>query len=97
MQRIYYPETLGITLSFSKDYPIYHQFTRVLRISKGERIIFFNGDRKDIVYEVIDITRSSMELLQKNIIEKPLDRASRVTLYQALPNKIEKLEYILQK
>ena len=97
MQRIYYSEKLSASLSFPKTHPIYHQFSRVLRSRIGDRVVFFNGSGQDIVYEIHEISKSNIELVQKNIIEKSPDRLTQISLYQALPNKLEKLEYILQK
>jgi len=77
---------------------IIHQLLNVLRYKIWQEIIFFNGK------ELIDYKYSIQEIWKKYIklffIEKIIKNEyynKKVYLYQALPNKIDKIEDILDK
>jgi 16S rRNA (uracil1498-N3)-methyltransferase len=96
MQRFYVTFPLGVDLEIT-DPDIYHQLTRVMRVSVGESIILFDGDGSETEYEIIDITKKVLSLRGKERRFPKTENKKRITLYQALPNKIEKIEYIIEK
>lgn len=76
---------------------LYHQITRVLRMQIGENCIFFEEGGDNLIYEITSIDKKSVEL--KRISTSPGLKPDplKIVLVQALPNKLEKLEFILQK
>jgi 16S rRNA (uracil1498-N3)-methyltransferase len=79
------------------DPDIHHQLTRVMRISVGESIILFDGDGSETEYEITYITKKVLSLRGKERRFPKIENKKHITLYQALPNKLEKLEYIIEK
>jgi RsmE family RNA methyltransferase len=96
MQRFYVTFPLKIDLEIT-DADIHHQLTRVMRVSMGESIVLFDGDGSETEYEIIHITKKSLSLRGKGRRFPKTENTKQVTLYQALPNKMEKIEYILEK
>jgi len=96
MQRFYTEEKLADELVI-RDADMHHQISRVLRMQKGDACIFFAGNFVDEVYEIVEISKSQIVLKRVDSIQKSRDTSTRVVLCQSLPNKIEKLEYIIQK
>lgn len=96
MQRFFVTFPLSIDLTLT-DIEIVHQLTRVLRVQIWEEIVLFDGDGSETLYEVIDITKKSLSLRGKDRKFPNTEPTRNITLYQAMPNKIEKIEYILQK
>ncbi len=96
MQRFFVPFPLTIDIILT-DPDIVHQFTRVLRFQAGDHVALFDGDGSETEYEILSIEKKSIAL--KGIARRfpQTEPKKSVTLYQALPNKIEKIEYILQK
>lgn len=79
------------------DTNMVHQLTRVLRITVWEHIALFSGDGTEMEYEIISIDKRSLWLRGVASRVPDTEPHKRATLYQALPNKYEKIEYILQK
>lgn len=75
-----------------------HQITRVLRLQKGESIVVFDGDGSESEYRITHQEKRAIHLerIQK-LYPKHRESDIHITLYQALPNKHEKLEWIIQK
>lgn len=96
MQRFFVDFPLAIDMSIT-DSNMVHQLTRVLRIQVGESIILFSGDGVDHEYEVQYIDKKSIQLRGKSNIIRNSESRKKVYLFQALPNKYEKIEYIIQK
>lgn len=96
MQRFFVTFPLSIDMSIT-DTDILHQLTRVLRINIWEHIILFSGDGTETEYEIISIEKKSIWLRGKSQCTPTTEPKKQVALYQALPNKYEKIEYILQK
>lgn len=97
MQRFFFPHlSLGKDIIIS-DISFIHQVSRVLRYSIGENIVLFNGDGREYIYSIHSITKKEIGLLFDSNHENRWDPKMPVRLYQALPNKYEKIEYILQK
>jgi 16S rRNA (uracil1498-N3)-methyltransferase len=96
MQRFFVSFPLSIDVKLT-DMDMIHQFTRVLRIAPGEHVILFDGDMSETEYEIVSIEKKSISL--KGVARTFPQREPQkcITLYQALPNKVEKIEYILQK
>jgi 16S rRNA (uracil1498-N3)-methyltransferase len=96
MQRFFVTSPLPIDLILT-DTDIVHQLTRVMRIQIWEEIVLFDGDWSESAYEIISITKTALSLRGKNRTFPKTEPGSSISLYQAMPNKLEKLEYILQK
>jgi 16S rRNA (uracil1498-N3)-methyltransferase len=79
------------------DMDIVHQLIRVLRVSIWDHIVLFTGDGIDMEYEITDIAKKVIRL--KGVAQHVIDDEMRqqIILHQALPNKYEKIEYIIQK
>lgn len=90
-------ELFGMQEYILKDDDIYYQLTKVLRAKNGDEIIFFNGvDLKDYVYKIGSIDKKHIICSFQYEIEKKANKKN-ISLYQAFPNKIDKIELILQK
>ncbi len=99
MQRFYLPDTPllleGIIIT---DTEILHQLTRVLRSQVGDTYILFDGKTpEDHVYQVTEISKKSISFSYIKKVEKNSELDFELVLYQAIPNKFSKLEYIAQK
>lgn len=107
MQRFYIPhfKKRDEFLLNDKDAPrtfptghIFHQLVKVLRVRKLEKIILFNWiDNLDLVFQITEINKKNIKLKFIEEVEKKTELNFELNLYQALPNKLEKIEYILQK
>lgn len=96
MQRFFVTSPLGIDVILT-DKDIYHQLTRVLRIQVGEQVSLFDGDGSETIYAVTAIDKKSVALRGQDRVFPQTEPKRVITLYQAMPNKHEKIEYILQK
>lgn len=96
MQRFFvsFPLSIDITIT---DKDIHHQLTRVLRIQVGEHVILFDGDGSETEYEVVFIDKKSISLRGQGRVFPSTEPKKKISLYQAIPNKYEKIEYIIQK
>jgi 16S rRNA (uracil1498-N3)-methyltransferase len=96
MQRFFVTFPLQIDMVLT-DADIFHQLTRVLRASIWDHIILFTGDGIDMEYEIIGIDKKAIRL--KGVAQHLVDAEPRqqIILHQAIPNKYEKIEYIIQK
>lgn len=64
----------------------------------GDNYIFFDGKTpEDYVYKVTEISKTSISLSYEQKTQKNSELDFGMTLYQAVPNKFSKLEYIVQK
>ncbi len=97
MQRIYYPDMCWKTQLYIEDSDLIHQIIKVLRMRINDECIFFDGkNSQDFVYKIGEIGKKNILFEQKEMIQKHISHFE-LHLYQALPNKLEKLEWILQK
>lgn len=96
MQRLYVTSPLSIDVTIT-DKDIYHQLTRVLRIRIGDRVVLFDGDGSETEYEVTHIDKRSIAMRWQDRRYPGREPKKHITLYQGMPNKLEKMEYILQK
>ena len=97
MQRFYLPNIeFGTKLTIT-DTDLLHQLQRVLRIKIGQRVLFFGEGTNDKCYQLD--TTNAKEAVFSFVEEKEnaLSPKRNLTVLQALPNKIEKIEWILQK
>lgn len=79
------------------DKELVHQIAVVLRSRVGDYFIFFDWKTfVDKVYRLQLITKNALEF---KFVEDKIKNEEKweITLYQALPNKLEKFEYIVQK
>lgn len=99
MQRFYF-ELLeesddSITI---KNPEILNQLNKVLRVKPWDELVFFNWkDEKDFIYKIISVDKREIYLEKEGYIEVESEIDFNLNIIWALPNKLEKLEYILQK
>ena len=96
MHRFFVPFLLTTDLILTEE-AIIHQLTRVLRVEVGEHIVLFDGDGSETEYMLESLEKKSIHLRWIDRRFPDTEAKKKITLYQALPNKIEKIEYILQK
>lgn len=77
---------------------LFHQLTSVLRIKSGNEVCFFEaGSSNDFIYSLAKVEKHSLSFTyqdkQKSVSEHPF----QLILAQAIPQKSEKWEWILQK
>lgn len=96
MQRFYFEIPLWGDL-FIEDKDFFHQISHVLRSVIWDLIAIFNWDSYDYVYEISEITKKWIKLSLKEKNKNIKDHDLAINLFQAIPNKYEKIEYILQK
>lgn len=96
MQRIYLNHENKNSLEI-KDKELVHQLTKVLRQKVGNEVIFFDGvNNIDRVYKIEEIWKKDVSFTFISDVEK-YQETSKIILNQALPNKLDKIELILQK
>ncbi len=95
LHRFYIEENLREGEITLRDEEVLHQLRDVFRLSKGDKVIFFNNDGFDYIYEanLISKKEAGFTFVQKtsNIIPK-----SKVTLYMSLIKK-DNFELVLEK
>lgn len=98
MQRIYLPNTHFSENLCINNKEIHHQITRVMRARIGDEFVFFDGQsQRDFCYTILEISKREIHFLRENIKEKKVEVFPEMILYQALPNKLDKIEHIVQK
>jgi len=98
MQRIYLPHTQFSEELVLTDLGIHHQLTRVMRARIWDRVLFFDGvSQKDYIYEITSIDKKTVWFQMIEEIENNSESNVNIHVFQALPNKLSKLEYIIQK
>lgn len=73
-----------------------HQFSRVLRFNKNEKIILIN-DNKEYISEIQEINKKYFELNILDIKESEGEPSIYINLFFCLTKKLEKIELILEK
>jgi RsmE family RNA methyltransferase len=97
MQRFYLPEDLSLKTLKLENEEINYQLQKVLRAGVGDQVIFFDGiDFEDRIFEIVQIEKRHILFTFIKKQKKQKNNFS-LELYQSLPNKIEKMEMILQK
>ncbi len=82
----------------TKNKKLIFQLEKVLRLSIWSKIIFFDWFKNiDYIYEVQEINKKNIwfKFIKKTVKNTELN--FDLILYQALPNKTSKIEYIIQK
>lgn len=83
-----------------KDRAIVHQLRDVLRLKKGEKVIFFNDFPEyagyDFVAEIKGIEPGSISLMAREKIENNREPSRKLVLYQSLIKK-DNFEWVLAK
>lgn len=96
MQRFYVPFELSVDISIT-DPDIIHQLIHVLRIGVWEHIVLFSGNGSETEYSIQSINKKLVTLRWQSQRSPNTESNKKISLYQSLPNKYEKIEYILQK
>ncbi len=69
-----------------------------MRARVWDEVIFFDGEsEEDMVYKIVDISKREIQFSFVQKEKKHTENRVELCLYQALPNKFEKIEYIIQK
>ncbi len=99
MQRFYF-ENLDKNDSsiIIKNPDLLNQLIKVLRAKNWDKFCFFNGiNNINYFFEIKEVEKREiyLEKIWEQIVDNEID--FNLNIFQALPNKLEKLEYILQK
>ncbi len=99
MQRFYIKNLKIKENIFSlREKNIVYQLVKVLRTRIGMELILFDWEENiDYLCEVVDFAKKEISLKLLKKIEKNTESEFEINLFQALPNKLDKLEYIIQK
>jgi 16S rRNA (uracil1498-N3)-methyltransferase len=78
-----------------KDKPLLHQWLRVLRLGKDQRVVLFNDSKQEAVYKFVRIEAAQVEL---NKVEdlRPIYTKTNITLAWSILKK-DKNELVVQK
>lgn len=97
MQRFFLDALLWETEIILNDDEIFFQLTKVLRSKVWDKVIFFDWKNfTDFVYKINSIDKKNIIFSLEEKIEKEVEKLN-LNLYQSIPNKIDKIELILQK
>lgn len=99
MQRFYFElleeQDDSITI---KNPLILNQMLKVLRVKEWEEFLFFNwNDDTDYIFKITSIDKREIYLVKEWFIENNSELDFDINIIWALPNKLEKIEYIIQK
>lgn len=99
MQRFYFPDLENSTDSVTiKNMNLINQLIKVLRVTEGYELIFFNWeDHTDYVFKIISLDKREIYLEKQWTLENDSEIDFDLTLFQALPNKLDKMEQIVAK
>jgi len=76
--------------------PAGHYLTRVLRLSKGDRVTLFNGDGNDYSGEIVDIQAQRVGVRITGVVNPGNESPLKITLVQAICRG-ERMDTALQK
>ena len=97
MQRFYF-KNLEKDYFFVDDKNFINQILKVLRWKTGDKYIFFDWKlQKDFVFELKEIQKNKIFFQKSDEIDKNSEVTFELNLFSAFPNKIEKIEFIVQK
>ena len=96
MQRFFCAFPLTVDMKMT-DVALVHQISHVLRARVGEKIVLFSGDGVENIYEIVNIEKRTIALRGIGQAKNGNDPVLHIHLFQALPNKYEKIEYIIEK
>ncbi len=99
MQRFYFElleqSDTSITI---KNANLLNQLNKVLRVKIWDELVFFNGKENiDYIYEIISIDKREIYLEKIWETEIFSEINFDLNIFWALPNKIDKIEHVLQK
>jgi len=99
MQRFYFENLEEIDDSLTiKNPDVLNQLIKVLRVKIWDELSFFNWeDLKDFIFEVKSVDKREVYLEKTWYIDVESEIDFNLNIIWALPNKLEKIEYILQK
>lgn len=72
------------------------QHAKVLRLKVGEEVLVCDGEGRECLCEVEEITNGKLELSVKECRDSVTEAAVQVSVYMAFP-KADKLEHVIQK
>lgn len=98
MQRFFLENLNTSNYSFTlKDKDLVNQILKVLRSKVWDKFIFFDWvDLYDYVFEIKEILKKEIVFEQVDRIKKESEASFEINLFQALPNKIDKVESIIK-
>jgi 16S rRNA (uracil1498-N3)-methyltransferase len=97
MQRFYLPpENFGSDYIISKDSVLIKQLISVLRAKEGAKFLVFNGDGRERLVQLIELTKKQVKFLIINDEAGRREPSREIHLYMALV-KTDKLDWIVQK
>ena len=98
MQRIYLEKLETTNFNFVlNDKELFKQIIKVLRSEIWDKFIFFNGeDFIDYIFEIKKIDKKEIHFEQVWNIKKNSESNFELNLFQALPNKLDKIESIIK-
>lgn len=91
------PECVQDREAVIKDEAIAHQIMRVLRMQAGDKFILLDNSGNEFLCELSEATGKIIKAFVLETRKNTCEPAIFVTLYQALPKKMEKIELVLQK
>jgi len=99
MQRFYFPnlEKKDDNIII-KNPDLLNQMIKVLRVKEWNEFSFFNGlDNIDFIFKIISIDKREIYLEKQWGLECETEINFDLNIFWALPNKLDKLEFIIQK
>lgn len=99
MQRFYFPDLEKTDESIViKNMDFLNQLIKVLRVKSWDEFAFFNGvDDIDFLFKIINIDKREIYLEKIWEVENNSEIDFDLNIFSALPNKIEKIEYLIAK
>ncbi|MFK7779907.1 MAG: RsmE family RNA methyltransferase [Candidatus Gracilibacteria bacterium] len=81
-----------------KNPELLNQFNKVLRVKNGDQLAFFNGnDDIDFIFEIKEVQKREVYLEKVGFINVDSEIDFDLNIFNALPNKLDKIEYIVKK
>lgn len=99
MQRFYFEALESTDDSVTIKNPnLLNQLIKVLRVNIWDEIIFFNSiDDIDYIFKIVSVDKREVYLEKQWYLENNSENDFDVNIINAIPNKLEKIELILQK
>lgn len=96
MQRFYFENIKDYF--FIEDKNFINQVLKVLRSQLWDKFIFFDGKKHtDFVFEISEIQKNKIFFKKLEEIDKNSEIDFEINLFSSIPNKLEKIEFIVQK
>lgn len=94
--RIYLNKPLHYQAQVELDKETAHRLTTVLRITKEQPIILFNGDGHEYLSEIILLKKERIHVKIKEVNERNLESSLKLHLGQVI-SKGDKMDFVIQK